>query len=383
MMNYDVIVIGAGPAGSTCARECAKRGLRTLLLDRMSFPRSKPCGGALSAQALARLDFPLPSEIIEQECFTIRVHYGSRTAEVRRDQRISAMVSRDRFDRFLVDKATEQGVDFQQKEKVVGVVDGAETVRVTTEKSTYQGRYVVAADGANSITARMIRPALSRSEIMTALVASVPVVDREDDAALEMYFGIAPRGYGWVFPHQGCNSVGIMGLASELSDAQKCLAEFARSRNLGLTEARGHTIPLGGIRRTLTSQRILLAGDAGGFADPFQGEGMGNAIFSGILAARAIAEHGSDPKACMSWYKRKCEKLLTRHLRVALRMSILLERFPKFFLTLFFTHKKPLKQYVDIALGNNDYIRFQRWVLLRLPLFLASHTIRKLFKSTA
>jgi geranylgeranyl reductase family protein len=382
MMIYDVIVIGAGPAGSTCARECAKRGLRTLLLDRMSFPRSKPCGGALSAQALARLDFPLPSDIIEQECFTIRVHYGSMTAEVRSDQRISAMVSRDRFDRFLVDKATEQGVGFRQKEKVVGVVDGAETVRVTTETGEYQGRYVVAADGANSITARMIRPALPRSGIMTALVASVPVANREENT-LEMYFGIAPRGYGWVFPHQGCSSVGIMGLASELSDAQKCLAEFARSRNLGLTEARGHTIPLGGIRRTLTSQRILLAGDAGGFADPFHGEGMGNAIFSGILAARAIAEHGSDPKACMSWYKRKCENLLTRHLRVALRMSLLLERFPKFFLTLFFTHKKPLKQYVDIALGNNDYIRFQRWVLLRLPLFLASHTIRKLCKSPA
>jgi geranylgeranyl reductase family protein len=379
-MNYDVIVIGAGPAGSTCARECAKRGLRTLLLDRMSFPRPKPCGGALSAQALARLDFSLPPEIIEQECFAVRVRYGSRAVEVRRDQRICAMVSRDRFDSFLADKAVEQGVEFRQGEQVIGVIDGPQTVEVRTANSAYQGRYVVAADGANSITARTIRPTFSRNEIMTALVASVAGDAGKTSDVLELFFGIAPRGYGWVFPHKDYKSVGVMGLASEFSGAQKCLAEFARSQNLILTETKGQAIPFSGIARPLTAQRILLAGDAAGFADPFHGEGIGNAMFSGILAARAIAEHGPDPKACASWYERKCEELLVRDLRVALRLSLLLERFPGFFLTLFFTHKKTLERYIDIALGDSDYSRFQRWVLVRLPLFLASHAVRKLFR---
>ncbi len=104
-MLYDVIVIGAGPAGSVCARECAKRGLLTLLLDRALFPRPKPCGGALSERALSRLGVPLPPALIEQECFAVRVHYGKHVVEVRKQQRISVMVDRERFDRFLADKA--------------------------------------------------------------------------------------------------------------------------------------------------------------------------------------------------------------------------------------------------------------------------------------
>ncbi|HAR45089.1 MAG TPA: geranylgeranyl reductase, partial [Nitrospiraceae bacterium] len=73
---YDVIVAGAGPAGSTCARLCAKQGLRTLLLDKDRFPRSKTCAGAVSEQALMYLDFPLPHWVIERECFGARLSLG-------------------------------------------------------------------------------------------------------------------------------------------------------------------------------------------------------------------------------------------------------------------------------------------------------------------
>ncbi|MDH4164338.1 MAG: geranylgeranyl reductase family protein [Nitrospirota bacterium] len=379
-MVYDVIVIGAGPAGSTCAGECARRGLRTLLLDRAAFPRPKPCGGALSQRSISRLGFPLPPEIIDQECFAISVHYGPERVEVRKRQRICAMVSRERFDLFLANKAIEQGADFHQDEQATGVSDGRDTVEVRTAQGVYRSRYVVAADGANSIAARSLRSAFARTEILAALVSSVPAAAGTRGDTLEMHFGIAPQGYAWVFPHREYDSVGVVGLAEEFSGAQQCLAEFARSRNITLTGTRGHTIPLGGIERQITGQRVLLAGDAAGFADPFDGEGMGNAVLSGALAAQAIAEQGNEPGTCTAWYEDRCEELLLKDLRIALRMARLLDRYPRFFLTLFFTHKGTLEQYVDIALGKSDYVRFQRWVLIRLPLFLLFHGVRTLFK---
>jgi len=283
------------------------------------------------------------------------------------------MVNREKFDKLLVDKAIEQNVEFRQQEQVVVVRDGAEHVEVQTVKGVYQARYVVAADGATGTASRLVRQPYGRGEIMAAVVSSVPAERGKTGDVLEMYFGIAPRGYGWVFPHGAYNSVGVMGLASRFSDAQQCLTDFSRSRNITLTAARGHTIPLGGIERKLAAGRILLVGDAAGFADPFHGEGMGNSMLSGTLAAQAIAAQGADPERCRSWYSVQCKKQLTRDLKIGLRMSRLLERYPRFFVTLFFRHKKTLERYVDIALNKCDHARFQRWVLLRLPFFLLAH----------
>src|SRR5512136_1871793 len=115
-MDYDVIIAGAGPAGSTCARACAKAGLRTLLLEWDSFPRPKPCGGALSELGLSHLGFPLPPELIERECFGVRLHYGPYTVEVRKDQRIAVMVDREQFDQYLADQAVAAGSILRQDE---------------------------------------------------------------------------------------------------------------------------------------------------------------------------------------------------------------------------------------------------------------------------
>jgi flavin-dependent dehydrogenase len=104
---YGVIVVGGGPSGSACARECAKHRLKTLLVERHKLPRSKPCGGAVSEQALSYLDFPLPEEIIEKECFGVRVHFEEHTLEVRKNHRLAVLISREKLDSFLLGKAVE------------------------------------------------------------------------------------------------------------------------------------------------------------------------------------------------------------------------------------------------------------------------------------
>jgi geranylgeranyl reductase family protein len=378
---YDVIIVGAGPAGSTCARSCAKQGLKTLLLDQAKFPRPKPCGGAVSEQALSYLDFPLPPEIIEGECFSAHIHSRSHHAAVRRAHRLAVLVSRDRFDYYLAEKAVDRGVEFRQGERVIAVVTAADGVEARTDTEQYLAQYLVGADGVNSVAARGVRPVFSSDEIAAALVTTVPArqedIDRRLGGSLDLTFGIAPLGYGWVFPHQGHYSVGVTGLASSFSRPQACLADFLRNQGLSAGPARGHAIPLGGMKRPITANRVLLAGDAAGFADPFHREGIVHAIHSGKLAAQAIAEGIGGRKDATARYAHDCERRIRNNLRIALRMARLLERYPDIFASLFFAHQNVLERYLDIPSGLSDYIRFQRWIVPRLPVYLLGHAVSK------
>ncbi|HEX9021989.1 MAG TPA: geranylgeranyl reductase family protein [Nitrospirota bacterium] len=376
---YDVIVTGAGPSGSTCARLCAQQGLKTLLLDQDAFPRSKPCAGAVSVRALSHLDFPLPETIIEKECLAVRVHRNGRSVTARQNTRFAVVVSRKNFDSVLAEKAVESGAVFQASEQVVAVHDRDTHVEVSTKRAVHEARFLVGADGVYSRVARTLRPPLEKSELALALVSQVPADDQEIDGrldqTLDLYFGIAPLGYGWLFPHRGHFSAGIAGRASEFSRPKEALREFSQELNIESTDIRGHFIPLGGIERPVARGRVLLTGDAAGFADPFHGEGILYAILSGKLAAQAIAGAAADemhPEAASSRYRRDAESLIRRQLRVAFRLAALVDKFPRLSMRMFFDHPEALQRYLDIPSGKMDYLQFQRWIIARLPSLLVS-----------
>jgi geranylgeranyl reductase family protein len=376
---YDVIIAGAGPAGSTCARECAREGLKTLLLDKDPFPRSKPCAGAVSQYAVSLLDFTLPEHIIEKECFGARVHYGGRSIEVQSKYRIAVLVSRERFDAFLADKAVESKAQFVTGEKVVAVQESDDGVTVVSEQASYQSRFLIGADGIHSRVALALRRPLPKSEMALALVSHVPadddVINRRQSGTLDMHFGIAPQGYGWLFPHRGYYSLGMMGLASTIEDPQKVLSDFARALGMDLAAVQGHFIPLGGIKRKVASNRILLVGDAAGFADPFLGEGIAHAIHSGKLAARAIIDSiraRRSPATATARYRRESEQRIRKNLLVALRMTKLIDKHPDLFLRIFFDHQRALERYMDITGGRIDYRSFQLQLLALIPWYLLS-----------
>ncbi len=375
---YDVIVAGAGPAGSTCARTCAQRGLKTLLLDRDAFPRSKPCAGAVSEQALSYLDFPLPERVIEEECYGVRVHQNGRHVEVKRDRRFAVLVSRKNFDSLLAAKAVESGARFLTTEQVIDVRESTEQVEVVTRTASYPARYLVGADGIHSRVALALRPPLSKDEMALALVTQAPAAEQEIKnrlgKTLDLYFGAAPMGYGWLFPHRGYYSAGIAGLVSRFSKPREALTDLARALNVALTDLQGHFIPFGGIRRTVAKGRTVLAGDAAGFADPFHGEGISHAILSGKLAAHAIIgveKNKKAPSSLASRYQRETEQRIRKNLRVALRMANLLDKYPGLFRRIFFDHPEALQRFLDIPAGRMDYRHFQRWILVRLPFLLS------------
>jgi geranylgeranyl reductase family protein len=383
---YDVIVVGAGPAGATCARICAREGLKTLLLDKDTFPGQKPCAGGVSARALALLDFALPDDVIEKECFGVQVRYAGRSNVIRKKERMGVLVSRDRFDRFLADKAVESGARFLAGEKVVEVVETADAVTVGTERNRYKARFVLGADGIHSRIGQSVRPPFRKDEIVLAVTGNVPIDDnvmseRSQNDSIVMEFGLAPLGYGWLFPHRGYFSMGVAGLASEFSAPRKALSEYGRSLHVQPGPIRGHFIPLGGIKRRIASSRILLAGDAAGFADPLHGEGIVHAILSGKLAAGSIINclrSHQHPAYAAAQYTRACERQIRKPLRIPLAMARLLDRFPRLFIRIFFDNNIVLDRYVDISTGKTDYRRFLRWLLVRLPFYLISSFLREL-----
>lgn len=374
-MDYDVIIAGAGPAGSTCGRICAKSGLRTLLLERETFPRPKPCGGALSGRALSRLGLSLPPGLIERECYGARIHLGAHTTEIRKGRLIAVMVSREKFDHYLAQQAVEAGASLHEGEPVRGFSVQGDRVEVVTERGRYEARCLVGADGANSVVGRTVRPMFGRDEIAAALTGMFPVDDREIDGRLDglldLYFGVAPLGYGWVFPHKGYCSVGVLGQASEFDAPPKVFSEFATARGMAVARPQGHTIPWGGFPRTVVGRRVLLAGDAAGFADPFHGEGMAGAILSGKLAGQAVVDGIRGKKDALTWYAAECDRLIVREMRIALQMARMLNRYPKLFLEIFFSDRMALDKYLDIAAGTSDYRHFRKWLLKRLPGYLA------------
>lgn len=203
--------------------------------------------------------------------------------------------------------------------------------------------------------------------------------EHDHDGLLELYFGTAPQGYGWVFQRRGYSSVGMMGLASRFSHVNEALARFAGHVGMQPADVRGHVIPLGGMVRKVHANRVLLAGDAAGFADPFHGEGITYAILSGRLAAQAMADvllRGIGQAEAFTRYARECEQRIGKNLRVALWMARLLDRYPNLFIRIFFDNPQALDRYLDISCNKLEYVQFWKWLILRIPWYLFS-SVRK------
>ena len=368
MSNYDVIVIGGGPAGSTAARGCAERGFKTLLIDKALFPRYKPCGGALSFRTINSLGFEIPQEMIEAECKGVNVYYKGEMSSYKKEGRVAVMVSREKFDNLLFEMAKERGCMTLTGERVVSVESSGGYIKVNTEKGAYLARFVVGADGANSIVSRFINGSNKEFLSATAFVSKItspsspPYEGGEwGSGVLNFYFGNVYGGYAWVFPHGRYLSAGIWGLNWLNSAPLDSMKRFLISHDFSTDNLRGHKMPLWDRRRKICSDNVLLAGDAGGFVDSFSGEGISNAILSGRIAAESIADSLKNGESAGDNYKKRCNSLFVKNLKYSMYFTRLIFRFPEFFLKSFVLDNSLLRQYLEDQASNTsykDYIKY-------------------------
>jgi len=152
--DAEVIVVGAGPAGSIAARELATRGISVLILEKETFPRYKVCGGGLTHKILTELPFSV-EEVIENTIHSVRFSHKFSTSFLRTSEKpFIYCTMRSKLDAFLLEKAVNAGTMVITGEQVTGIKQEPGFVEVITKKRNYTGKLVIGAEGAAGIIAR-------------------------------------------------------------------------------------------------------------------------------------------------------------------------------------------------------------------------------------
>jgi len=334
---YDVIIIGGGPAGSIAAERAARGGLSVLMLEKATYPRNKICGGGVSQKALDVIG-GIDKELIERETFGARIFLPDyRNFAGMLDDRVAVMTRRENLDHWLARRAEDRGAVVHEGERVKDVLFTGDCVDVVTSKNRYRSRMIIGSDGVNSTVARRsgIRTRWG-DDIGMCLEAEVKLgetmVDEcVDDRLVEFYF-IEDRGYGWVFPKRDHISIGIGEFSPRARNLKGSFTRFVRDvsaqKNIDIegriSGINSYRIPAGGYPRRIHGERVLLAGDAAGFVDPFLGEGIYYALKSGEIAADVAAgavESGDFSERFLQEYVTRCEKEFNHDLKSALKFA--------------------------------------------------------------
>lgn len=345
-MNYDVIIVGAGPAGSTTANFLSKRGFKVLLLDKDKFPRDKPCGGGLPFRVLKRFNYLDDEKFVESYSYGGIVHSPSLKykVEFQNCEPIVAMTLRKKFDFELVKVAIENGANFSDGKAVINVDISKDEAKIFLDDgNVVNTELVVGADGVWSIIAK--KTGLSQKGQKGLCVLQEYEVDKE---TLDRYFGenrychIHTRfqnimGYGWVFPKKEHLNIGIgeITIKKNKSDIKRNLSKvfqdyvkmLKRSEiipdNLKEKKCKGGALPVYPLEKTYTN-RVVLVGDAGGFVNPLSGEGIYYAMTSGEIAAKVITkslESGETSERFLSKYQINWKKDIGEDLDFLCRLA--------------------------------------------------------------
>lgn len=316
--DYDVIVVGAGPAGSTAAQTAANAGFRVLLLEKNASCK-KPCAGYISNT----INLELPDySAIQSKIIKMRTYFPDLSFH---DFQLNGfVVDRPRFDTALLENAKEAGASVKLNSPLVNFIP--EGIKFQGGKA--KGKIIAGADGVFSKTASLL--GLEKQKIAACAQYHMEGIKPLPETG-EIFFNAeyAPGGYVWIYPTAE-NSAKV-GLGTTRSNSPRrqldaFISNVSPHLNGRISEYITGSLPVSGLREKLCYGNVLLAGDSAGMADPITGAGINNALLAGEMAGNTIINAlESDDIANLSRYEVKIKKLLAKPFRRSLEKRKKLE----------------------------------------------------------
>ncbi|MEU1282115.1 geranylgeranyl reductase family protein [Streptomyces sp. NPDC005805] len=301
---WDVVVVGAGPAGASAAYAAAVSGRRVLLLEKAELPRYKTCGGGIIGPSRDSLPpgFELP---LQDRVHAVTFSLGGRLARTRRSRRmLFGLINRPEFDARLVEHAEKAGavvrtgVTVSRVEQHGPAVPDRRTVAVVLSptgagaseraEETVLAHAVVGADGSASRIGAHVGVRMDQVDLGLEAEIPVPETVAEDWAGRVLIdWGPMPGSYGWVFPKGRTLTVGVISARGEGAATKRYLEDFIARLGLAGFEpdiSSGHLTRCRSDDSPLSRGRVLVCGDAAGLLEPWTREGISFALRSGRLA---------------------------------------------------------------------------------------------------
>lgn len=291
--DFEAVVIGAGPAGVSCAKTLQKNGISNCIIEKKQFPRNKTCGGLVSNKTISVLEeiFPKVSERLDD----VALERTSKVSLVNREE--SSADFAVKYDFYVVERKTFDNCLLEEYKSLDGIVfenetdysiDFSKNNIVLSDGRTIKYKYLVFADGANSTVHKFFN--IKRKSMGIGVEAYIPKQDK-DFSKIIIDFGNIKNGYAWIFPAGDNVCIGLGEKYNQKDDYVGKLKEYlitfgASSEDIKI---KGAFLPYGKtFSQKKTPENVLLIGDAAGFTDPIYGEGLYFAILSGKIAAESI-----------------------------------------------------------------------------------------------
>lgn len=286
MEKHDVIIIGGGPGGLSCAKTLSLAGAKVVLLERKKTIGAKVCAGGITWDGLIQ---KIPEKLIERTFNEQYIFSGFQSFCFRKKNPVIATVDRRSLGQWMLHEAVEAGADIRTGWHVRKLGDRMVTVTDNKGKTIHLGcDHLVGADGSSSLVRRF----LGIPATMTGIGINYQVPGHYDHMEWHLNTGYFGNGYGWIFPHRQSVSIGAYRSGKNMPPKllKKQLLQWALSRGFALEGEHVGAELINYDYRGYHFDTFWLVGDAAGFASGLTGEGIHPALVSGEVVAKKILD---------------------------------------------------------------------------------------------